>query len=42
LYNYLAKGSINNTSSIQITRIHALPFVLPDGETKEKIEELVN
>jgi len=42
LYNYLAKGIINNTSSIQITGIHALPFVLPDNETKEKIENLVN
>lgn len=42
LYNYLAKGIINNTSSIQITGIHALPFVLPDNETKERIEELVN
>ncbi|MFX1281651.1 MAG: N-6 DNA methylase [Promethearchaeota archaeon] len=41
LYNYLAKGIINNTSSIQITGIHALPFVLPDNETKERIEELV-
>ncbi len=42
LYNYLAKGIINNTSSIQITGIHALPFVLPDNETKEKIENRVN
>ena len=41
LYNYLAKGIINNTSSIQITGIHALPFILPDIETKEKIEVLV-
>jgi hypothetical protein len=41
LYNYLAKGIINNTSSIQITGIHALPFILPDLETKEKIEFLV-
>ena len=41
LYNYLAKGIINNTSSIQITGIHALPFILPDIETKEKIEFLV-
>ncbi len=41
LYNYLAKGIINNTSSIQITGIHALPFILPDIETKEKIEILV-
>ncbi|MFW9895009.1 MAG: Eco57I restriction-modification methylase domain-containing protein [Candidatus Thorarchaeota archaeon] len=42
LYNYLAKGIINNTSSIQISGIHALPFVLPDNETKEKIEKIVN
>ncbi len=41
LYNYLAKGIINNTSSIQITGIHALPFILPDIEIKEKIEILV-
>ena len=41
LYNYLAKGIINNTNSIQITGIHALPFTLPDSETKEKIEILV-
>jgi len=37
-YNYLAKGIINNTNSIQITGIHALPFILPDNETKEKVE----
>ena len=41
LYNYLAKGIINNTSSIQITGIHALPFILPDIEITEKIEFLV-
>ena len=38
LYNYLAKGIINNTNSIQITGIHALPFILPDNETKRKVE----
>ncbi len=38
LYNYLAKGIINNTSSIQITGIHALPFIIPDEPTKEKVE----
>ncbi len=38
LYNYFAKGIINNTSSIQITGIHALPFILPDNETKQKVE----
>ncbi|MFX1595681.1 MAG: class I SAM-dependent DNA methyltransferase [Promethearchaeota archaeon] len=41
LYNYLAKGIINNTSSIQITGIHALPFVEPENEIKEKIEKEV-
>jgi len=38
LYNYLAKGIINNTSSIQLTGIHALPFIVPDKLTKEKVE----
>lgn len=38
LYNYLAKGIINNTNSIQISGIHALPFISPDKETKELIE----
>ena len=41
LYNYLAKGIINNTSSIQITGIHALPFLSPTTEIKEKVEQLV-
>ena len=41
LYNYLAKGIINNTSSIQITGIHALPFVPPNNESKEQVEQLV-
>jgi len=41
LYNYLAKGIINNTNSIQITGIHSLPFILPNNETKRKIELLV-
>lgn len=41
LYNYLAKGIINNTNSIQITRLHVLPFVSPPQELMEKIEELV-
>ncbi|MHA1489037.1 MAG: Eco57I restriction-modification methylase domain-containing protein [Promethearchaeota archaeon] len=41
LYNYLAKGIINNTNSIQISGIHALPFILPDNETKEKVEQIV-
>jgi hypothetical protein len=42
LYNYLAKGIINNTNSIQITGIHALPFITPDKETKELVELQVN
>jgi len=42
LYNYLAKGIINNTNSIQITGINALPFIAPDNETREKIEQCVN
>jgi hypothetical protein len=38
LYNYLAKGIINNTNSIQISGIHALPLLTPDKETKELVE----
>ena len=41
LYNYLAKGIINNTSSIQLTGIHALPYISPDNETKVSVEKLV-
>ncbi len=41
LYNYLAKGIINNTSSIQITGIHALPFITPELEIKKEVEQLV-
>lgn len=41
-YNYLAKGIINNTNSIQITAIHELPIILPDMITKGKVETLVN
>jgi hypothetical protein len=41
LYNYLAKGIINNTSSIQITGIHALPFEKPDNVTMNEVERLV-
>jgi len=41
LYNYLMKGILNNTNSIQITGIHALPFIPPDNDTKERIENLV-
>ena len=42
LYNYLAKGIINNTNSIQITGIQALPIVSADNETKTNVEKLVN
>ena len=41
LYNYLAKGIINNTNSIQLTGIQTLPFILPDNETIEKVEKYV-
>ncbi|TFF98336.1 MAG: hypothetical protein EU547_01815 [Promethearchaeota archaeon] len=41
LYNYLAKGIINNTHSIQITGLRALPFLIPDKKTKKAIEEQV-
>ena len=41
LYNYFAKGIINNTNSIQISGIHALPFIIPNREMKEKIEASV-
>ncbi len=42
LYNYLAKGIINNTSSIQISGIHAIPFIEPPKEIKKKVENLVD
>jgi hypothetical protein len=41
LYNYLAKGIINNTNSLQLTGIHALPFIKPDEETQEEVGFLV-
>ncbi|MFW9945701.1 MAG: N-6 DNA methylase [Candidatus Odinarchaeota archaeon] len=41
-YNYLAKGIINNTSSIQITGIHSLPIIPPDNNTREQVESLVS
>jgi hypothetical protein len=41
LYNYLMNGIINNTNSIQLTGIHALPFIIPDDEIKAKVEVLV-
>ena len=42
LYNYLAKGIINNTSSIQLTGLHALPLILPSEALKSKVEQLVH
>jgi len=40
-YNYLAKGIINNTNSIQISGIHSLPFILPNNRIKNDVEEQV-
>ncbi|MEJ2294918.1 MAG: hypothetical protein P8Y23_09115, partial [Candidatus Lokiarchaeota archaeon] len=42
LYNYLAKGIINNTNSIQLSGIHALPIIMPDSKTKILVENYVN
>jgi hypothetical protein len=41
LYDYLAKGIVNNTSSIQVTGIRALPFIVPTTSIKTEIERLV-
>ena len=41
LYNYLAKGIINNTNSLQITGIHALPFLVPSPNIRSQIENIV-
>ncbi|MFW9949419.1 MAG: class I SAM-dependent DNA methyltransferase, partial [Candidatus Thorarchaeota archaeon] len=41
LYNYLSKGIINNTNSIQLTGIHSLPFIKPDKGTHEDVSSLV-
>ena len=41
LFNYFAKGIINNTSSIQLTGIHAIPFIEPDSTFKYEIETQV-
>ena len=41
LYNYLAKGIINNTNSIQISGVHALPYIIPPIEIKSKVENIV-
>ncbi|MFX0046888.1 MAG: Eco57I restriction-modification methylase domain-containing protein [Candidatus Hermodarchaeota archaeon] len=37
LFNYFAKGIINNTNSIQLTGIHALPFIDPDSSFKFEV-----
>jgi adenine-specific DNA-methyltransferase len=41
LYNYLSKGILNNTNSIQLTGIHSLPFIKPDRGTHNEICLLV-
>ena len=41
LYNYLSKGILNNTNSIQLTGIHSLPFIKPDKGTHEDVSTLV-
>jgi hypothetical protein len=42
LFNYFAKGIINNTNSIQLTGIHALPFIEPNSSLKFEIEAQVH
>jgi hypothetical protein len=41
LYNYLAKGIINNTASIQLTGLHSIPIILPEKDVKIKVEKFV-
>jgi len=41
LYNYLSKGILNNTNSIQLTGIHSLPFIKPDKGTHDDVSLLV-
>jgi len=41
LYNYLSKGILNNTNSIQLTGIHSLPFIKPDKGTQDAVRLLV-
>ncbi len=41
LYNYLSKGILNNTNSIQLTGIHSLPFIKPNKGTHDKVSLLV-
>ncbi|MBY9006988.1 MAG: N-6 DNA methylase [Candidatus Lokiarchaeota archaeon] len=42
LYNYLAKGIINNTNSIQLTSLHTLPFIKPTKELDQQIKVIVD
>jgi len=41
LYNYLSKGILNNTNSIQLTKIHSLPFIKPDSDAHDEVSLLV-
>ena len=41
LYNYLAKGIINNTSSIQISGINSLPFIYPEPRLMKDVDQMV-
>jgi len=41
LYNYLSKGILNNTNSIQLTGIHSLPFIKPDKGTHDDVSLVV-
>ena len=41
LYNYISKGILNNTNSIQLTGIHSLPFIKPDKGTMDAVSLLV-
>lgn len=41
LYNYLAKGILNRTNCVQLTDLHALPFISPDTRTRSRVEQHV-
>jgi len=41
LYNYLAKKVLNRTNSLQLSDIHALPYIAPDEDIKSRVEKLV-
>jgi len=41
LYNFLAKGILNNTNCLQISDIRRLPFKYPSPQQKSTIESLV-